>query len=129
MGQSFVFQWYGVVLDLLILGLQRASEIAGPPQLPNGFLQFKDEATETRHPVRFYSRYVDKIHMLFKFSAEEARELIQRYLSANPDPNNEAMRSYPNRRCWPRDCRMRLNRYVCTTRAVSDTVGKILWGE
>jgi pre-mRNA-processing factor 8 len=98
-------------LDLLILGLQRASEIAGPPQLPNGFLQFKDEATETRHPVRFYARYVDRIHMLFKFSAEEARELIQRYLSANPDPNNEAMRSYPNKRCWARDQRMRLNRH------------------
>ena len=49
--------------------------------------------------------------MLFKFSAEEARELIQRYLSANPDPNNEAMRSYPNKRCWPRNERMRLNRH------------------
>jgi pre-mRNA-processing factor 8 len=59
---SFVFQYYGLVLDLLILGLQRASEMAGPPQvslLPfhlflqaalliiqmrNGFLQYRDEA-------------------------------------------------------------------------------------
>jgi len=30
---SFVFQYYGLVLDLLILGLQRASEMAGPPQV------------------------------------------------------------------------------------------------
>ena len=30
---AFVFQYYGLVLDLLILGLQRASEMAGPPQI------------------------------------------------------------------------------------------------
>lgn len=88
---AFVFQYYGLVLDLLILGLQRASEMAGPPQMPNGFLQYRDQATETRHPIRFYSRYVDRLHILFKFTAEESRDLIQRYLSANPDPNNENM--------------------------------------
>src|SRR5271163_2623376 len=32
---GFVFQYYGLVIDLLLLGLQRASEIAGPPQGPN----------------------------------------------------------------------------------------------
>jgi pre-mRNA-processing factor 8 len=106
----------------------------------NGFLQYRDEgeflyfptgdmadfflATETRHPIRFYSRYVDRIHMLFRFTAEESRDLIQRYLSVNPDPNNENVScglgsfadhqivNYPNRRCWPKDCRMRLNKHV-----------------
>ena len=86
---SFIFQYYGLVLDLLILGLQRASELAGPAALPNAFLQYRDQTTETRHPIRFYSRYVDRIHMLFRFTAEEARDLIQRYLSVQPDPNNE----------------------------------------
>jgi pre-mRNA-processing factor 8 len=124
---SFVFQYYGLVLDLLILGLQRASEMAGPPQVStsfpvvppmlnaqmrNGFLQYRDAATETRHPIRFYSRYVDRIHMLFRFSAEESRDLIQRYLSVNPDPNNENIVNYPNRRCWPKDCRMRMVKHV-----------------
>ncbi|KAL1413523.1 pre-mRNA-splicing factor 8 [Vanrija albida] len=108
---SFVFQYYGLVLDLLILGLQRASEMAGPPGLPNGFLQYRDQATETRHPIRFYSRYIDRIHILFRFTAEEARDLIQRYLSVEPDPNNENMIGYNNKRCWPRDCRMRLNKH------------------
>ncbi len=28
---SFIFQYYGLVLDLLTLGLTRASELAGPP--------------------------------------------------------------------------------------------------
>ena len=105
---SFVFQFYGLVLDLLILGLNRASEMAGPPQSPNNFLQYKDTATETRHPVRLYSRYVDRIHMLFKFDAEQSRDLIQRYLSANPDPTNSNIIGYNNKKCWPRDCRMRL---------------------
>ena len=31
---SFIVQYYGLVLDLLMLGLTRASEVAGPPQVP-----------------------------------------------------------------------------------------------
>ena len=38
---TFITQYYGLVLDLLLLGLQRASEMAGPPQLPNDFLTFQ----------------------------------------------------------------------------------------
>jgi hypothetical protein len=30
---SFVSQFYGLILDLLLLGLTRASELAGPPQV------------------------------------------------------------------------------------------------
>ena len=37
---SFIVQYYGLVLDLLVLGLQRASEMTGPPQMPNDFLTF-----------------------------------------------------------------------------------------
>ena len=86
---SFVTQYYGLVLDLLVLGLHRASEIAGPPQMPNDFLTFQDVATETSHPIRLYARYIDKIFVIFRFSADEARDLIQRYLTEHPDPNNE----------------------------------------
>ncbi|KAJ8927951.1 hypothetical protein NQ314_019584 [Rhamnusium bicolor] len=86
---SFVTQYYGLVLDLLVLGLQRASEMAGPPQMPNDFLTFQDIQSETCHPIRLYCRYVDRIHMFFRFSAEEAKDLIQRYLTEHPDPNNE----------------------------------------
>jgi pre-mRNA-processing factor 8 len=82
--------------------------MAGLPQMPNNFLQYRDSATEVRHPVRLYSRYVDKLHILFRFTADEARDLIQRYLSANPDPTNNNVIGYNNKRCWPRDCRMRL---------------------
>lgn len=78
---SFVFQFYGLVLDLLMLGLTRASEIAGPPAQPNEYLTFRDTATEARHPIRLYTRLGDKVYMLLRFSADESRELIQRYLT------------------------------------------------
>ncbi|KAG0054163.1 Pre-mRNA-processing-splicing factor 8 [Gryganskiella cystojenkinii] len=105
---SFIYQYYGLILDLLVLGLQRASEMAGPPQMPNDFLQFRDVVTEVRHPIRLYSRYIDRFHMVLRFTADEARDLIQRYLTEHPDPNNENVVGYRNRKCWPRDSRMRL---------------------
>ncbi|KAK2732810.1 pre-mRNA-splicing factor 8 [Myotisia sp. PD_48] len=108
---GFVFQYYGLVIDLLLLGLQRASEIAGPPQSPNDFLQFRDRATETKHPIRLYTRYIDKIWVLFRFSADESRDLIQRFLTEQPDPNFENVIGYRNKKCWPRDSRMRLMRH------------------
>ncbi|KAF2669113.1 pre-mRNA processing splicing factor 8 [Microthyrium microscopicum] len=110
---AFVFQFYGLVIDLLLLGLQRATDIAGPPspQTPNDFLQFRDRATETRHPIRLYTRYIDRIWIFFRFTAEESRDLIQRFLTEQPDPNFENVIGYRNKKCWPRDSRMRLMRH------------------
>jgi pre-mRNA-processing factor 8 len=108
---GFVFQFYGLVLDILLLGLQRANEIAGAPESPNDFLQFKDKETETRHPIRLYTRYIDRIWVFFRFTAEESRDLIQRFLTENPDPNFENVIGYKNKKCWPRDSRMRLMRH------------------
>ncbi|CAF1135771.1 unnamed protein product [Rotaria magnacalcarata] len=108
---SFVVQYYGLVLDLLMLGLQRASDMAGLLQTPNDFLTFQKVAIETAHPIRLYCRYIDRIHILFRFTADEARDLIQRYLTKNPDPNNENIVGYNNKKCWPRDARMRLMKH------------------
>lgn len=108
---SFIYQFYGLVVDLLILGLERANELAGPPHSPNNFLQFKDAETETSSPIRLYCRYLDKIYILFRFSDDDANGLIQDYLSENPDPNLENIVGYNNHRCWPKDSRMRLMRH------------------
>ncbi|KAJ4195231.1 Pre-mRNA-processing-splicing factor 8 [Fusarium falciforme] len=108
---AFVFQYYGLVLDLLLLGPQRASEIAGPPQSPNDFLQFRDRETETSHPIRLYTRYIDKVWIFLRFTAEESRDLIQRFLTEQPDPNFENVIGYKSKKCWPRDSRMRLMRH------------------
>ena len=56
---AFIFQYYSLMVDLLIPGLQCASEMADPPQMPNNFLQYWESATETRHPIHLYPRYVD----------------------------------------------------------------------
>ncbi len=48
------------MIELLVLGLTRASEIAGSPQLPNDYLCSRDTATETKHPI-MYTRYIDKV--------------------------------------------------------------------
>lgn len=94
-----------------MLGLQRAAEMAGAPQLPNDFATFQDVQTESAHPIRLYSRYIDRVHILFRFTADEARDLIQRYLTEHPDPNNENIVGYNNKKCWPRDARMRLMKH------------------
>jgi len=91
-----------------LMGLTRATELAGPSNSPNEFMTFKSIETETSHPIRLYCRYIDKLYMIFKFTEDESRDLIQRYLTENPDPNNENIVGYNNRKCWPKDCRMRL---------------------
>ncbi|OWB80202.1 hypothetical protein B5S32_g4460 [[Candida] boidinii] len=108
---SFVFQYYGLVLDLLILGLERASELAGAPNMPNEFMEFDSIETQTKSPIRLYSRYIDKIHIFFRFEYDEAEDLISEFLAENPDPNFEHIVNYNNPRCWPRDSRMKLMRH------------------
>ncbi len=65
-----------MVLDLLILGISRASELAGSPHQPNDFMAFASPAVETKHPIRMYMRYIDRFYMVFRFSNDEGRELI-----------------------------------------------------
>jgi hypothetical protein len=107
----FLVQYYATILDLLTLTLPRAMEMAGlNPLLPSDFLTFPDLATETAHPIRLYLRYIDRLYMVIKFDEGEANELVQAFLTENPDPNNAAMAGYTNKKMWPRDCRMRLMR-------------------
>lgn len=46
---SFLVQYYGLIVDLMILGLERANELAGDES--GIFMNFKDKETEQRHPV------------------------------------------------------------------------------
>ncbi|SCU79447.1 LADA_0B00716g1_1 [Lachancea dasiensis] len=108
---SFIFQFYGLIIDLLILGPERALEMAGPSSSPNEFLQYKSLDVEKQNPIKLYCRYFDKIHIVFHFEEGEAEDLVQDYLSENPDPNFENAVGYRNKRCWPRDARMRLVRH------------------
>ena len=63
-----------------------------------------------RHPIRLYARYLDRVFIFFRFSADDSKDLIQRYLTEHPDPNGENIVGYTraDKRVWPRDSRMRL---------------------
>ena len=43
--------------------------------------------------------------------SQQTRDLIQRYLTEHPDPINENIVGYNNKKCWPRDSRMRLMKH------------------
>lgn len=88
--------------------MPRALDLAGPSENPNDFMTFKDIETETRSPVRLYLRYIDRIFLVLRFTEQEARDLTQRYLTENPDPNNENIIGFNSKKNWPKDCRMRL---------------------
>lgn len=76
---SFVLQYYCLQIDLLILGLTRAAEIAGPPNLPNDFLSYQDAATADAHPIRMYCRVVDTIYMVLRFDADDVSGMRSKY--------------------------------------------------
>jgi len=65
-----------MAVDLMLLGMHRAAEIAGSPSNPNEFLTYNELHTEQNHPIRLYCRYIDKIYMVFKFDQDEARDLV-----------------------------------------------------
>ena len=64
-----------------------------------------------RSKVLTYTLIITVRLICYRFSAEEARDLIQRYLTEHPDPNNENIVGYNNKKCWPRDSRMRLMKH------------------
>lgn len=106
---AFLIQFHGLLVDLMILGLDRALELAGSRDKVNDFMEFEDLKTETAHPIRAYFRYVDKIHIFFQFSTDEAADLIEKY-SEVQELND--IGDYPNNpRVWPKDCRMRLMKH------------------
>ena len=52
-------------------------------------------------PVLLYrhrTAWVPQVHILLRFTAEEAKDLIQRYLTEHPDPNNENIVGYNNKK-------------------------------
>lgn len=105
---SFVVQYYGLMVDLLLLDHQRAMELAGPPSQPHEFLQVIENPS---HPIKLYMRYIDKVYMFFQFDSDMADNLIRKFLAENPDPNFENVVGYNNKKCWPKDSRMKLVRH------------------
>ncbi|MCH0629904.1 hypothetical protein JNB11_08040 [Kocuria palustris] len=99
----FIYQYYGLIADLLFLGVERASELADPDMVGRG-----------PHPIRMYMRWMDTAYFFTRFDHDQLEELIKDYLTAHPDPSTDLVKGYPNKRCWPQDARMRLMRHDVT---------------
>ncbi|RNC30693.1 putative U5 snRNA-associated splicing factor, partial [Trypanosoma cruzi] len=81
MFSSFLSQYWGLVVDVLLLGTQRSQEIAGPARRPNPFMTFmRDPLLATSHPIRGYCRYKNEVYVLLKYTKIEADDVRRRYL-------------------------------------------------
>lgn len=111
---SFLAQFWGLLLDVLLVGRQRTLEIAGTATKPNAFMNFgRDSFLSTSHPIRGYCRYRSEIYIVLCFSKKEADETRRKYLdSTKDDPElrakNASVYGFKNAKQWPRDARMRL---------------------
>lgn len=105
---NFIYQTCGLMVDLNILGPERAIDFAGDVEDPNNFMQFSNRQVEEKHPLRGYVRYFDRIFVFYRFEGYEAQELIDEYLNENSNPNFDTFLNYPSKTCWPRDVRMKL---------------------
>ena len=61
-------------------------------------------------PLILYSHCVDKLHILFHFTADKEQDLVQRHFSTNSDLANNVV-GCNNEHCWPQDRRIRLIEY------------------
>ncbi|KAH6911378.1 pre-mRNA-processing-splicing factor [Coprinopsis sp. MPI-PUGE-AT-0042] len=108
---AFVFQYYGLVLDLLILGLQRASEMAGyllnSPTTSSKYRDF----VHLKPAIPFASTPVTSTASTFSSGspADEARDLIQRLSVRQPRSHQQQCHRLQQQSVAGREtCRMRL---------------------
>ncbi|CCW68908.1 unnamed protein product [Phytomonas sp. Hart1] len=114
MFSSFLAQYWGLMMDILLIGTRRSQEIAGTALKPNPFLSFfRDPFLAVSHPIRGYCRYHNEVYILLRYTKAEADDIRQRYLKeTNSDPTmrskNASVYGFKNPKQWARDARMRL---------------------
>ena len=81
---SFIFQYYGLMLDLLLVGLVVPRSWQASPRLPMN--SFTSGMSPPRRHIPSASTSATSIAstLSFDFDAEETRDLIQRYLTEHP---------------------------------------------
>lgn len=114
MFSSFLTQFWGLLIDVLLVGHQRTLEMAGSATKPNMFMNFsRDSYLATSHPIRGYCRYHNEIFILLRYTKKEADAIRQRYLNMTKDDpelraKNASVYGFNHSKQWPRDARMRL---------------------
>lgn len=104
---NFIYQLCGLMVDLDILGSERAIDLAGDVNDLNDFMSFSNLDIEKKDPLRSYVRYFNKIYVFYKFKTHEVDELIDLYKMNNSEDQDE-INKYPSKLCWPKDLRMKL---------------------
>lgn len=124
---GFLVHFWGLIIDLLFIGLERASDYIGNPLQPNDFLSFDSFQTEDQHPLKLYTRHLDKFHCVFRFKKEEQEELVQTFLQENENFTEENLLDYNVRTCWPLDQSFRANKYdILLSKALIHEISKRL---
>lgn len=114
MFSSFLAQYWGLLVDVLLVGRQRTLEIGGSALKPNLFMNFsRDPLLAVSHPIRGYCRYRSEVFILLRYTKKEADEMRRKYLDwCKDDPalraKNASVYGFKNAKQWPRDARMRL---------------------
>ena len=88
----FVYQLWGLLMDLSILGLSRADE-----------LHNARSSRPSTHPIQMYMRYLDKVHIVYRLSNQQAVDTIN---SSGSNAVSIAP-SFSIKTCWPRQMRSR----------------------
>lgn len=52
-------------------------------------MTFASDEVEQSHPLKAYTRHIDKFHAVFRFSKEEADDLIRNFQQENPNFSNQ----------------------------------------
>ena len=123
----FLIQFWGLAIDLTILGLARAAELCDGRDSPSHAMNSRTASDFQAHHIKMYMRYLDKVHILYRFSQRHASDLIAKFrpkLSGTSDLGRE-INSYKIHQHWPKDMRMRLLSHdVCLGRSTFDFVKK-----
>lgn len=110
----FISQYWGLVMDLLLLGVRRAKGFINNNAANNSEIIQK-------HPLKRYLRHNDEIWMLFKFSQLEEDEIVRRYYKEYASGSLEE-EPYPTWTTFPIENSMRNIKRDCI-------LGRAVWWE
>lgn len=127
---GFLLQLAGLAVDLGVIGVDRALDLAGPPQTAHPLMRFDSAETQARHPVVGYFRNLDEAVLVLRLDMESEVDLVQSFVRSGSDldqsvsagqwedkrrPDDEGIERtediFPTKRCWPRSQRMKLTRH------------------
>eukprot|EP00835_Amoeboradix_gromovi_P001880 NODE_96_length_21330_cov_0.419858.p1 type:complete len:2207 gc:universal NODE_96_length_21330_cov_0.419858:801-7421(+) len=94
---SFVVQYYGLMLDLLLVGPSRALELRN----------MDIDMSNNNHPIMHYMRFIDQVYVVFNLNSVQTNELLENGMLKYP-VNHPDYNTYSNIKSFGKQDRMRL---------------------